>query len=46
MIIEKQKIGGGDGIFVQFGTFSFGPKALDVCIKNWMPHYAIWVNSN
>jgi hypothetical protein len=20
--------------FVQFGTFSFGPKALDVCIKN------------
>jgi len=20
--------------FVQFGTFSWGPKALDVCIKN------------
>jgi hypothetical protein len=23
-----------------------GPKALDVCIKNRMSHYAIWVNSN
>jgi hypothetical protein len=32
--------------FVQFGTFSLGPKALDVYIKNRISHYAIWVNSN